>query len=86
MTQARIAVPLAALLLLTACGGGGNDSRSGDPDNRPPVVDAGLPSREEQAGQTILLLGSASDPDTTDTFTVQWRQVLGAGQTAVTLV
>ena len=85
MTQARIAVPLAALLLLTACGGGGNDSRSGDPDNRPPVVDAGLPSREEQAGQTILLLGSASDPDTTDTFTVQWRQVLGAGQTAVTI-
>ncbi|MGB1557494.1 MAG: PKD domain-containing protein, partial [Oceanococcaceae bacterium] len=61
--------------LLAACGGGGGSGAGTDPNNLPPVVDAG-PNRQLESNQTVTLTGTATDPDGS-VEQVQWTQISG---------
>ena len=69
-------VLVASLMLLTACGGGGDfDDRGDPPANRAPVANAGADIAADEL-VLVSLSGSGSDPDG-DALTYSWSQTSG---------
>ena len=66
----------ATAVALSGCGGGGDDGEEPAPANRPPVVDAG-PALSVDAGELVVLSGSAGDPDGS-IAAYRWEQTGGA--------
>ena len=76
---------LAALLLLSACGGGGGGDSAPAPNPNPapqpptnnaPSANAGTDQSVDE-NTTVTLSGSGSDPDAGDALTYQWTQTAG---------
>ncbi|MFQ5548362.1 MAG: Ig-like domain-containing protein [Woeseia sp.] len=67
---------LGLTLALSACGGGNRTAGTGGVTNRPPVANAGADQTVAEL-TTVILAGSATDPDSGQTLSYAWTQTAG---------